>query len=378
VKKICLIGGEGIGIEVVNSAKRILEELNLSNVEILEAYAGVEGEKKLGSTFPDETKEAIDNSDAVLFGATHKKAQGVLLYLRYGLDNFANIRPCRLYKGIKSPLRDVRDIDFIIVRENLEGLYSVINVGEWNIKKLVKRGILREDKYKKFFHESSGYFATKIITEFGTRRIAKLACEKTLERKNSGYPGKLTIVHKSNVMPSTDGLFKKEAYSTAQEYIEKYGIVVNDFYVDDMARRLVRFPDNQDIILTVNEYGDILSDLAAELVGGLGLAPSGCIGGKIPYFEPVHGSAPDIAGLGIANPLAAILSLKMLLKYFGFREADLLEKSVENYFLLMKDVSRNWQYLPKDLVSKEFQVNNKFGKTESITNKIIDILNGFS
>ncbi|MBD3227573.1 MAG: NAD-dependent isocitrate dehydrogenase [Candidatus Lokiarchaeota archaeon] len=374
LKNICLIGGEGIGIEVINSAKEILEELSLSKTEIIEAHAGQKAEKLIGSTFPKETKDAIDISDSVLFGATHKKAQGVLLYLRYGLDNFANIRPCKLYHGIISPLREPKAIDFIIVRENLEGLYSVINVGEWNIKKLVRKGILREEKYEKFFHKSTGYFATKIITKYGTQRIAKLACDKVVERKNLGYQGKLTIVHKSNVMPSTDGLFKKEAYSIAEEYIKNDGIIVNDFYVDDMARRLIRFPENQDIILTINEYGDILSDLAAELVGGLGLAPSGCIGGKIPYFEPVHGSAPDIAGQNIANPLAAILSLKMLLEFLEFKEASLLERAIEKYFILNEDIAKNWKFLPKDLVPKVYQEQKKYAKTTKITEKFINIL----
>jgi len=375
MKKICLIGGEGIGIEVINSAHEILKALNPPNIEIIEAFAGITAEKKYGTTFPEETKEAIDSSDSILFGATHTKAQGVLLYLRFELDNFANIRPCKLYKGIPSPLINMDRINFIIIRENLEGLYSVINIGEGELKKLIKKEIISEEKYEKYFKRSKGYYAIKIITEYETKRIAKLACEKTVERKKLGFQGKLTIVHKSNVMVLTDGLFKKLSYDIAQNYVRKYGITINDYYVDDMARRLVRFPQDQDILLTVNEYGDILSDLGAELVGGLGLAPSACIGSKHPYFEPVHGSAPDIAGLGIANPLAAILSLKMLLEYLGLKEANVLENALNEYFSLIENPSKNWRYIPRDLVPNIYQEQKKFAKTNDITKKIIDIIN---
>ncbi|MHA1695361.1 MAG: isocitrate/isopropylmalate family dehydrogenase [Candidatus Helarchaeota archaeon] len=375
MKKICLIGGEGIGIEVVDAAYKVLTELAPQKIEIIKAYAGDQAEKMFGDTFPQETKEAIDDSNAILFGATHTKAKNVLLYLRFGLDNFANIRPCKLYKGLRTPLKDVNNIDFLIIRENLEGLYSVIRLGEGNIQELVKKEIISEDKYQRFFKSSNGHYAIKIITEYESKRIAKLACEKTVERKSQGFQGKLTIVHKSNVMMATDGLFKEISYSIAQNYIKKYKIKINDYYVDDMARRLIRFPEQQDVLLTINEYGDILSDLGSELVGGLGVTPSACIGSKHPYFEPVHGSAPDIAGLSIANPIAAILSLKLLLEHLGLDEAKLLEDSIKQYFLLLENFKENWRYIPKDLVPKIYQQQNKFAKTEQITQKIIDILN---
>jgi len=372
--KICVIGGEGIGIEVTNSALQVLKALSLPNIEVIEALVGESAEKKFGSAFPNVTKDIIDDSNAILFGATHKKAVGALMYLRFALDNYANIRPLKLYKGITCPIKSIENIDFVIFRENLEGLYSVIKIGEGNIKKIVKAGILSEEDYKKFFHESKGHFATKIITEYESRRIAKLACEETVKRKKLGYLGKLTIVHKSNVMMLTDGLFKKTAYLVARDYIKNNNIQVNDYYVDDMAARLVRCPEELDVVLTINEYGDILSDLGAEIIGGMGLAPSACIGSGHPYFEPVHGSAPDIAGKGIANPLAAILSLKMLLEHLHFKEAEFLEHVVEKYCLLAENPAKNWKWLPRDLVPKIYQDQNKFAKIDTVTNKIIEII----
>jgi len=298
----------------------------------------------------------------------------VLFYLRFELGNYANIRPCKLYEGLDTPLKGKDKIDFVFVRENLEGLYSVIRLGEHKIEEFINKNIISIEDYEKYFNKGTGYAALKIITEENTEKIAKLACEYTVNRKKLGHHGKLTIVHKSNVMPLTDGTFKRVAYEIAKSYIEKYNIQVNDYYVDDMARRLVRFPEDQDVLLTVNEYGDILSDLGAELVGGLGLAPSACIGGRIPYFEPVHGSAPDIAGLGIANPMAAILSLKMLMEYFKFKEAGILEKAIEDYFKLLKNIKENWRFIPRDLVPKEYQESNKFGKTDDVTKKLIELI----
>ncbi|MFX0136446.1 MAG: isocitrate/isopropylmalate dehydrogenase family protein [Candidatus Hodarchaeota archaeon] len=372
MKKICVIGGEGIGIEVIDSAHQVLKELSLKNTEIIEAFAGEIAEKKYGNAFPEETRAAIDDSNAILFGATQDKAVGTLMYLRFGLDNFANIRPVKLYEGIKTPIKDIKNIDFIIIRENLEGLYSVIKIGEGNIKKLVKQGILRDADYKDFFHSSKGYYATKIITEYESQRVAKLACEKTVERKKIGFPGRLTIVHKANVMLLTDGLFKRVAYSMAEDYIKKHKIKIDNYHVDIMAANLIRYAETYDVILAVNEYGDILSDLGAELVGGMGIAPSACVGSDHPYFEPVHGSAPDIAGKGIANPLAAILSLKMLLEYLKFKEAELLEKVIEEYFLQVADPAKNWKYLPPDLVPRTYREQNKFAKIKNVTQNIID------
>ena len=372
MKKITCIGGEGIGVEVVASARKVLDELSIPHTEIIDADAGVPAIKKSGAAFPAETRDAIDDSDAILFGATEHKARPVLGYLRFKLDNYANIRPCKLYKGINSPLKHANGIDFVIIRENLESIYSVLRVGEGNLKSLVRKRVLLNPKvHEEVFKGSKGKFALKIITEAHSERIAKLACDMTVKRKNDGYPGKLTIVHKANVLQKTDGLFKKISYDIAQHYINKYNIKLDDYFVDDMARRLVCFPYDSDIMLAINEYGDILSDLGAELVGGLGLAPSGCIGSDHPYFEPVHGSAPDIAGQGIANPLGAILSLHMLLEHLGYKEARVLDEALKRYFLLVGEPKENWNVIPRDLVPEIYQQQNKFAKTTAVTNEII-------
>jgi len=372
MKKICSIGGEGIGVEVIASAREVLDELSLPNTEIIDVDAGEPAIKKNGAAFPVETRDAIDDSNAILFGATEHKARPVLGYLRFKLDNYANIRPCKLYKGINSPLKHANGIDFVIIRENLESIYSVLRVGEGNLSSLVrKRVLLNKRVHDDVFKGSKGKFALKIITETHSKRIAELACNMTVKRKNEGYPGKLTIVHKANVLQKTDGLFKQISYEIGKHYVEKYHIKLDDYFVDDMARRLICFPDDQDIMLAINEYGDILSDLGAELVGGLGLASSACIGSDHPYFEPVHGSAPDIAGQGIANPLGAILSLHMLLDHLGYKEAEMLDYALKRYFLLVGEPKENWNVIPRDLVPEIYRQQKKFAKTAAVTNEII-------
>ena len=377
MKKITLIGGDGIGNEVVDAAGQVLKALAIPNIEIIEALGGELAEEKVGMAFPRETRDSIDDSDAILFGATDQKARPILGYLRFALGNYANIRPSKLYKGITCPLKGVEDIDFVIIRENMESVYSVLRIGEGNLRTLVrKQVILNEKVHKEVFNGSAGKFALKIITDDESRRIAELACKKTVERKKAGHPGKLTIVHKANVLKKTDGLFKDISYDVAQDYINNHKIKVDDYFVDDMARRLILLAQEQDVLLTINEYGDILSDIGAELVGGLGVAPSACIGSDHPYFEPVHGSAPDIAGQGIANPLAAILSLQMLLQYLELKEAKVLEKAIEKYFLLVGNPKENWKSIPKDLVPKIYQEQIKYAKTNSVTQKVISFLNG--
>ncbi|MHA1784337.1 MAG: isocitrate/isopropylmalate dehydrogenase family protein [Candidatus Helarchaeota archaeon] len=377
MKKICLIGGDGIGIEVVEATAQVLKALAIPNVEIIEALGGELAEKKIGVAFPPETRDIIDDSDAILFGATHQKARPILGYLRFTLGNYANIRPCKLYKGITCPLKGVEDIDFIIIRENMESIYSVLRIGEGNIKTLVRKEVILNKKiHNEIFNGSAGKFALKIITDFESRRIAELACKKTVERKEAGYLGKLTIVHKANVLHKTDGLFKDICYKVAQDYINNHNILVDDYFVDDMARRLILLAQEQDVLLAINEYGDILSDLGAELVGGLGIAPSACIGSDHPYFEPVHGSAPDITGLGIANPLATIISLHMLLEYLNLKEAKILARAIEKYFLLVSNPKENWKFIPRDLAPKIYQDQGKYAKTNIIAQKVISLMNG--
>jgi 3-isopropylmalate dehydrogenase len=323
-KKIVALGGDGIGPEVVDSAIQVLESMGL-DLEILKPLIGEAAIKKFGNPFPKEAVDLTNQSDAILFGATEQASVIVIAYLRWVLDTYTNLRPIKYYEGVSTPIKDPEGIDFVIVRENSEGMYPG---REGDISLLAEKLPDYKDLMGKSFADfGKGKFAIRIITEKGCKRISKAACEKAMERKKEGFPGKVTCVTKSNVLRQSCGLFQKTCEEVIKDYPElKY----EHFYVDDMARRIIRFPKDIDVIVTENMFGDILSDLASELMGGLGMAPSACIGDKYAYFEPVHGSAPDIAGKGIANPTATILSSVMMLEYLGMKEkAEELENAVK-------------------------------------------------
>jgi len=184
-----------------------------------------------------------------------------------------------------------------------------------------------------------GRFAVKVVSRSGTERIARFACELARKRTAKGHPGKVTCVTKSNVLRRTDGFFRQIVEAVVKGFPD---LAYEHFYVDDAARRLVRFPQKMDVVLAMNLYGDILSDLAAELAGGLGIAPSGCFGDRWAYFESVHGSAPDIAGRGIANPTATILSSVMMLEHMGLAdEARRLEAGVARVYREGRHLTRD-------------------------------------
>jgi methanogen homoisocitrate dehydrogenase len=298
--KIATIPGDGIGKEVLKAALYVLDYFDL-NFEYVPAIAGRECFDKTGSTIPDETIKTAKNADATLFGAiTSTPGQkSPIVTLRKELDTYGNIRPIKSYEGVNC-IYD--DLDFVIVRENTEGLYSQ------------SEEVIEDDEY---------VIANKIITKKASERICKLAFDLAIKE------GRRSVVasHKANVLRKTDGLFRDTFYEVAKGYPN---IETNDFYVDATSMFLVTQPQNFDVIVAGNLYGDILSDESAGLVGGLGLAPSGNIGEKNGLFEPVHGSAPDIAGQGISNPIAMLLSTSMMLDYLKFNhEARLLRKGCE-------------------------------------------------
>ncbi|MBI4831421.1 MAG: isocitrate/isopropylmalate dehydrogenase family protein, partial [Candidatus Lindowbacteria bacterium] len=190
-----------------------------------------------------------------------------------------------------------------------------------------------------FAEYGEGKFAVRVITKEGSGRIARFACELARKRKKAGHAGKVTCVTKQNMLRESCGLFKQRVEEISKDYPE---LQYEHFHVDDAARRLVRFPQEMDVIVTSNMFGDILSDLGAELVGGLGIAPSGCFGDGKAYFESMHGSAPDIAGKNIANPTATILSAAMMLDYLGLPgESAALEKAVETVFRKRSALTRD-------------------------------------
>lgn len=326
-KRVVALGGDGVGPEIMEVTCDILREANF-NLEIWEPLHG-EAAQKLGKeVFPEEVKNLCLQADAILFGAQGGISRPILDFLRWGLDNFVNIRPAKYYSGVKSPLKDPQGIDFVILRENTEGEYPA---REGDLSLLAQALPDFKDRLgKKISEFEPGKFAVRVISEKGVKRLAEYACIFAGQRKKQGYAGKITIVTKSNVLAQSDGLFQRIVTEECQKHPD---LIYEHFHVDDAARRLVRFPKAFDVLVMPNLYGDILADEAAELVGGLGLAPSAVIGGKIPYFEPVHGSAPDIAGKGIVNPTAMILSAKMMLDHLNMKEeAAALDKAVAEVY----------------------------------------------
>ena len=322
-KKVVALGGDGVGPEVVDATCYILENTGF-DLEVIKPPCGEKALEQYHDAFPRETRQVCDTADAILFGATGTVSGAILAYLRWMQDNYVNVRPVKYYQGATSCLREPDGIDFVILRENSEGMYSFFG-GELSLLS-EKWPDLHSRMGKSLNDYGDGKFALRVVSKEGTSRLAKFACDFTFQRKNDGYPGRIACATKSNVIPTTDGLFAEIVEEEVKKYPE---LTFEHYYADDMARRLLRFPREIDVIVTENMFGDILADEAAELVGGLGIAGSACLGGRIAYFESVHGSAPDIAGMNVVNPTATVLSAKLMLNYLGMhQEAGILEKAV--------------------------------------------------
>jgi isocitrate/isopropylmalate dehydrogenase len=325
-KRVVVIEGEDAAPEAVRPTIDLVDRLG-AGIEWVRPPVGEEGMRRCGSLFPDECRQAIDESDATLFGATSGKSGQALFYLRWGKQTYANVRPARWTRGYRSPLASPDGIDFVIVRENLEDLY----VGaEGDLETLRPLGLTGFTTRGSIADLGPGRFALKVITEAGSERVARFAFELARRRKAAGRPGKVTCASKYNMLPQSDGLFRDVARRVAASYPD---IAFETFIVDDFARRLVAAPHDLDVVVLPNLYGDILSDAAAGIIGGLGLAPSGCYGDAYAYFESAHGSAPDIAGRNVINPTATILSAAMMLDHLGFAvEARRLATAVERVY----------------------------------------------
>ena len=290
---ISLITGDGIGPELSESAISILETIHDKldvKTKIISLEAGDVALEKYGHALPDETFESIKSSDACLKAPVGESAADVIVVLRRKLDLFANIRPAKSYPNTPA-LRD--DVDLVIVRENTEDLYT-----------------------GQEFELDGSAVAMRIITEKASKRIAKHAFQTAIQRNGKR---RVTCVHKSNVMRKTDGLFSKSCESVAKEFPD---IKFDQMYVDACSMNLIRQPQDFDVIVTTNLFGDILSDESSQVVGGLGMAPAANIGDNFGLFEPVHGAAFDIAGKQIANPTSFILSIKMMLEWLGTKNND--------------------------------------------------------
>lgn len=317
---ITLIPGDGIGPEITEATKRVLEATGVSfNWEVV--YAGAEVQEKYGTPLPDHVLDSIRKNKVAIKGPITTPIgsgfRSVNVALRKKLELYACVRPCKSYPGVPTIYKD---IDIVVVRENTEGLYSGIEFekGSPQTAELIK---LIERTNGSIVRQDSG-ISIKSISEMGSQRIVRFA----FEYARADNRKKVTAVHKANIMKFSDGLFLETAQEIAKEYPD---IEFEDRIVDNMTMQLVKNPNQFDIIVTLNLYGDIISDLCAGLVGGLGLAPGANIGYDCALFEPTHGSAPKYKGMNKVNPMAMILSGVIMLRHIGEMEnADRLERAI--------------------------------------------------
>jgi isocitrate/isopropylmalate dehydrogenase len=296
MKRVVAIPGEDAAPEAFHPTVELVNRLGVAIEWVFPSLADARAE--------------IDRSDTTLFGATSGPSAPALFHLRWGRGTYANVRPTRWLPGFKSPLARPEGIDFAIVRENLEDLYVRV---EGDVEALAPLGLVSATSRRRVHELGPGRFALKVITEAGSQRVLRFGFELARRRRR-----KLTVATKHNMLPATDGLFREVAQRLAPEYPD---VAFESFIVDDFAHRLVARPHELDVVVLPNLYGDILSDAAAALAGGLGVAASGCYGDDYAYFESAHGTAPDIAGKGIINPTATILSAALMLEYLGWADA---------------------------------------------------------
>jgi 3-isopropylmalate dehydrogenase len=327
---LAVIGGDGIGPEVVAEGLKVLDEVSAKygvTFNKKEYELGARLWHKTGETLPDATLTELAKADVILLGAVGDPTvpngvleRGLLLKLRFAFDHFINLRPARLYPGVKSPLVGVSELDFIVVREGTEGPY--VGAG----------GVLAEGT------------ADEIATEesLNTRRGAERVIRNAFARAQARPRKKLTLVHKNNVLTRAGSLWTRTFNEVAKEFPD---VATDYLHIDAASMFFVTNPDRFDVVVTDNLFGDILTDIAAAICGGIGLAASGNINptGKFPsMFEPVHGSAPDIAGKAIADPTATIMSVAMMLSHLSlFDAAKDVEKAVAADLLTRGDKKRS-------------------------------------
>ncbi|NPA71043.1 MAG: NADP-dependent isocitrate dehydrogenase [Crenarchaeota archaeon] len=376
---IAYIEGDGIGPEVVRPTIEIVNEAvqlcygSSRRIIWVKLYAGDEAEKMYGTRLPEETIKLLEVIRVLLKGPLYTPPGGgwrsINVYIRQRFDLYANIRPVKYFDGLPSPLRDPEGIDLVIFRENTDDLYVGIE-WPWNSEEARK---LREFLRKEFnvdIPDDAG-IGIKPMSRFKSMRISRLALRYAIQTGRKV----VTVVHKGNIMKFTEGAFRNWFYEVAlsefrdhviteDELREVYGgsipegkILVNDRIMDNMLQQLILNPKNYSVIVCPNVNGDYLSDAAAALVGGVSVAPSANIGDSAALFEPVHGTAPDIAGRGIANPTATILSACLMLEYMGWLEASELIKRA------LQEVIRSGKVTPdlaryrnvKPLTTEEFK-----------------------
>jgi isocitrate dehydrogenase (NAD+) len=317
---ITLIPGDGVGPEISQATKRVLDATGVSiNWEM--AYAGADARKHLGELLPQATMKSIRKNKVAIKGPVTTPVgagfRSVNVALRKELDLYACLRPCKIYPGAPTIFENV---DIVVVRENTEDLYSGIEF---------ERGKPETDKLRELVAEATGdkvredsAVSLKVISESASRRIVKFA----FDYASANNRKKVTAVHKANIMKFSDGLFLATARQVAKEYSD---IEFEDRIVDNLCMQLVKRPQQFDVLVLPNLYGDLISDLCAGLVGGLGLAPGANLGDEIAVFEATHGSAPKYKGQNKVNPMSMMLSGVMMLKYIGeAKAAGRLERAI--------------------------------------------------
>jgi len=340
---VTLIPGDGTGPEIARATRRVLEATGVQ-FDWDVCLAGVETLEKYGTVLPDDVIESIKHTKVALKGPittpAGKGQRSANVALRKKLDLYANLRPAKTYQGLRSRYEN---IDLVVVRENTEDLYAGIEF---------QRNTPEHQEMIELIARTTGHqldpnsaISIKYISTMATRRIVKFAFEyaRTNNRR------KVTAVHKANIMRLSDGLFLSNAHEVAKEYPD---IQFEDRIVDNMCMQLVQKPELYDVLVLPNLYGDIISDLSAGLIGGLGVAPGANIGSQYAIFEPVHGSAPKYAGQNKVNPMAMMFSGVMMLRHLGERDAaQRLEKSLMQVIAQGKYVTYDLKPRPDDPTS---------------------------
>jgi len=329
--RVTLIPGDGIGPEISAATQRVIDATGVS-IEWDVVEAGEAVIPRAGTPLPPEVIESVKRNKVAIKGPittpVGKGFRSVNVALRKELDLFANVRPCKTRRGVRSHFTGV---DLVVVRENTEDLYAGIefNEGTKEVGELIEW--ISQAKQAKIRPDSA--ISIKPISISGSRRIVEFAFKYAEENGRK----RVTAVHKANIMKATDGLFLQVSEQVAAEH---RGIQFDNVIVDNMCMQLVQKPELYDVLVLPNLYGDIISDLSAGLVGGLGLAPGANIGGDVALFEPIHGSAPRYAGQNKVNPMAMIFSGVMMLRWIGEREAaDRLERALDETIAAGVDVT---------------------------------------
>jgi isocitrate dehydrogenase (NAD+) len=334
--KVVCISGDGIGPSIVEATRRIIDASGAA-IEWIDAEAGLGAFERHGDPLPEQTVELIREHKVALKGPLTTPVgagfRSINVALRREFDLYVNLRPTRSFKGVESRFSD---IDLVIFRENTEGLYSGV------------------ERYVDEAHSAAESVA--VVTRVGAERIIRAAFEYAVRQRRR----KVTIVHKANILKFTSGMFLEIGRQVATEFPQ---IECDDKIVDNMAMQMVIDPNQFDIIVTTNLFGDILSDLASGLVGGLGLAPGANIGAGAAIFEAVHGSAPDIAGKNLANPAALLLAGTMMLRHL-----DMIDEAARIESALAKVIAEGKS------VTRDLNRDSGVGTTE-MTQAIIDCMN---